>query len=141
MISLLEVLGVKAELDDTVLRLDPSKCDGYEAPYDLVRKMRASIYVLWRASWQAWKGKSVVPRWVRHRNTSVDLHLMGLEKLGAKISIEHGYIIAEADKLVGTEIYLAGIHGPSVGATVNVILAAVKADGITTIRKHPVNLR
>jgi len=135
MISLLKVLGVKAELHDTVLRLDPSKCDGYEAPYDLVRKMRASIYVLGGLLGRLGKAKVSFPGGCVIGTRPIDLHLMGLEKLGAKISIEHGYIIAEADKLVGTEIYLAGIHGPSVGATVNVMLAAVKADGITTIKE------
>ncbi|MDQ1329488.1 MAG: UDP-N-acetylglucosamine 1-carboxyvinyltransferase [Candidatus Poribacteria bacterium] len=135
MISLLKVLGVKAELNDTVLRLDPSKCDGYEAPYDLVRKMRASIYVLGALLGRLGRAKVSFPGGCVIGTRPVDLHLMGLEKLGAKISIEHGYIIAEADKLVGTEIYLAGIHGPSVGATVNVMLAAVKADGITTIKE------
>jgi UDP-N-acetylglucosamine 1-carboxyvinyltransferase len=135
MISLLEVLGVKSELNDTVLRLDPSKCDAYEAPYDLVRKMRASIYVLGALLGRLGRAKVSFPGGCVIGTRPVDLHLMGLEKLGAKISIEHGYIIAEADKLVGTEIYLAGIHGPSVGATVNVMLAAVKADGITTIKE------
>jgi len=135
MISLLEVLGVKAELHDTVLHLDPSNCGGYEAPYDLVRKMRASIYVLGALLGRLGRAKVSFPGGCVIGTRPVDLHLMGLEKLGAKISIEHGYIIAEADKLVGTEIYLCGVHGPSVGATINVIMAAVKAEGVTIIKE------
>ncbi len=133
MISLLEVLGVKWEFKDSVLSIDPSKCDGFEAPYDIVRKMRASIYVLGALLGRMGKAKVSFPGGCVIGTRPIDLHLMGLEKLGAKISIEHGYIIAQADKLIGTDIYLLGAHGPSVGATVNVMMAAVKAEGVTTI--------
>jgi UDP-N-acetylglucosamine 1-carboxyvinyltransferase len=134
MISLLEVLGVKSEIKDNVLRIDPSGCDGYEAPYDLVRKMRASVYVLGGLLGRLGRAKVSFPGGCVIGTRPIDLHLMGLEKLGANIKIEHGYIIAEADKLVGAEIFLSGPHGPSVGATVNVMLAAVKAEGVTTIK-------
>jgi UDP-N-acetylglucosamine 1-carboxyvinyltransferase len=60
---------------------------------------------------------------------------MGLEKLGAQIEIKHGYIVAHADKLTGTDIYLRGPHGSSVGATANVMMAAVRAEGVTTIKE------
>ena len=135
MISLLEVLGVKSEIKGNVLRIDPSGCDGYEAPYDLVRKMRASVYVLGALLGRLGKAKVSFPGGCVIGTRPIDLHLMGLEKLGARIKIEHGYIIADADKLVGTEIFLSGIHGPSVGATVNVMLAAVKAEGVTVIKE------
>jgi UDP-N-acetylglucosamine 1-carboxyvinyltransferase len=134
MISLLEVLGVRSEIKDNVLQIDPSGCDGYEAPYDLVRKMRASVYVLGGLLGRLGRAKVSFPGGCVIGTRPIDLHLMGLEKLGANIKIEHGYIIAEADKLVGTEIFLSGPHGPSVGATVNVMLAAVKAEGVTTIK-------
>lgn len=133
MISLLEVLGVKWEFKNSVLTIDPSKCDGFEAPYDIVRKMRASIYVLGALLGRMGRAKVSFPGGCVIGTRPIDLHLMGLEKLGAHISIEHGYIIAHADKLVGTDIYLLGAHGPSVGATVNVMMSAVKAEGITTI--------
>ena len=135
MISILEVLGAKADLRGTVLRVDPSNCDKFEAPYDLVRKMRASIYALgallgrFREARVSFPGGCVIgPR-------PIALHLEGLEKLGAHVSIEHGYIVASADKLVGADICLRGPHGPSVGATVNVMMAAVMAEGATTIRE------
>ncbi len=133
MISLLEVLGVKWEFKNSVLTIDPSKCDGFEAPYDIVRKMRASIYVLGALLGRMGRAKVSFPGGCVIGTRPIDLHLMGLEKLGAHISIEHGYIIANADKLIGNNIYLLGTHGPSVGATVNVMMAAVKAEGITTI--------
>lgn len=135
MISLLEALGVKTEFRDMTLKIDPSNCNGFEAPYELVRKMRASIYVLGALLGRLGKAKVSFPGGCVIGTRPVDLHLMGLEKLGAKITIEHGYIIANADKLVGTEIYLKGIHGTSVGATVNVMMAAVKAEGTTIIKE------
>ncbi len=133
MISLLEVLGVKWEFKNSILVIDPSKCDGFEAPYDIVRKMRASIYVLGALLGRMGRAKVSFPGGCVIGTRPIDLHLMGLEKLGAHISIEHGYIMAHADKLIGTDIYLLGAHGPSVGATVNVMMAAVKAEGVTTI--------
>lgn len=133
MISLLEVLGVKWEFKNSVLSIDPSNCDKFEAPYDIVRKMRASIYVLGALLGRMGRAKVSFPGGCVIGTRPIDLHLIGLEKLGAHISIEHGYIIAHADKLIGTDIYLLGAHGPSVGATVNVMMAAVKAEGVTTI--------
>lgn len=135
MISLLEVLGVKSEIKGNVLTIDPSGCDRYEAPYDIVRKMRASVYVLGALLGRLGRAKVSFPGGCVIGTRPIDLHLMGLEKLGARIKIEHGYIIAEADKLVGTDIFLSGAHGPSVGATVNVMMAAVKAEGVTVIKE------
>jgi UDP-N-acetylglucosamine 1-carboxyvinyltransferase len=135
MISLLEALGVKAEFKGMTLSIDPSNCNGFEAPYDLVRKMRASIYVLGALLGRLGRANVSFPGGCVIGTRPVDLHLMGLEKLGAEIKIEHGYIIANADKLIGTEIYLSGVHGPSVGATINVMMAAVKAEGVTTIKE------
>jgi UDP-N-acetylglucosamine 1-carboxyvinyltransferase len=135
MVGLLEALGAKIDFNGTDLRIDPSKCDGFEAPYDLVRKMRASIYVLGALLGRIHKAKVSFPGGCVIGTRPVDLHLLGLEKLGAEIKIEHGYIIAKADKLVGNEIYLSGIHGTSVGATINVMMSAVKADGVTIIKE------
>jgi len=135
MISLLEALGAKTEFVGSSLKIDPSKCNGFEAPYDLVRKMRASIYVLGALVGRLGKAKVSFPGGCVIGTRPVDLHLMGLEKLGTKISVEHGYIVANADKLLGTEIFLSGIHGPSVGATINVMMSAVKAEGTTIIKE------
>jgi len=141
MTLMLEVLGAKADLRDTALRIDPSNCDKFEAPYDLVRKMRASIYVLGALLGRFGKARVSFPGGCVIGTRPIDLHLMGLEKLGAQIEIEHGYIVAHADKLVGADIYLNGPHGPSVGATANVMMAAVQAEGVTTIKEASCELQ
>jgi UDP-N-acetylglucosamine 1-carboxyvinyltransferase len=135
MILILEVLGAKPDLRGSVLRIDPSNCDKFEAPYDLVRKMRASVYALGALLGRLGKARVSFPGGCVIGPRPINLHLMGLEKLGAHIEIERGYIVAHADKLVGTDIYLRGPHGPSVGATANVMMAAVRAEGVTTIKE------
>ena len=141
MILMLEVLGVRADLRGTVLRIDPSNCGKIEAPYDLVRKMRASIYVLGALLGRLGTARVSLPGGCVIGTRPIDLHLMGLEKLGAQIEIEHGYIVAHADKLVGTDIYLRGPHGSSVGATANVMMAAVMAAGVTVIKEASCELQ
>ena len=64
----------------------------------------------------------------------IDLHIRGLENLGAEVTVQSGYIYAQAERLVGTEMYLMGQYGPSVGATANVMMAATLAQGTTVIR-------
>jgi UDP-N-acetylglucosamine 1-carboxyvinyltransferase len=135
MTSILEVLGAKAGLHGMVLRVDPSNCDKVEAPYDLVRKMRASVYALGALLGRSGRARVSFPGGCVIGPRPIDLHLMGLENLGAQITIEHGYIVAHADKLVGADIYLRGPRGPSVGATANVMMAAVRAQGVTTIKE------
>jgi UDP-N-acetylglucosamine 1-carboxyvinyltransferase len=135
MLLILEVLGVKSELRGAVLRVDPANCDRFEAPYDLVRKMRASVYALGALLGRLGRAVVSFPGGCVIGPRPIDLHLMGLERLGAQIEIEHGYIVAHADRLVGADIHLRGPHGPSVGATANVMMAAVKAEGVTTIKE------
>ena len=134
MILIPEVLGARPDLRGSVLRVDPSNCDKFEAPYDLVRKMRASVYALGALIGRSGRARVSFPGGCVIGPRPIDLHLKGLERLGVQIEIEHGYIIAHADRLVGSDIHLLGPHGPSVGATANVMMAAVKAEGMTTIR-------
>jgi len=134
MILILEVLGVKTDLDGSVLHINPSNSDEFEAPYDLVRKMRASVYALGALIGRCGRARVSFPGGCVIGPRPIDLHLKGLEALGVQIELEHGYIIAHADKLVGNDINLRGPHGSSVGATVNVMMAAVKAEGVTTIK-------
>jgi len=131
--SVLEVLGAKTKLEDSVLTIDSGEHSEHEAPYDLVRKMRASIYVLGPLVAKLGKARVSFPGGCAIGPRPVDLHLRGLENLGTKVKIEHGYIIAEADKLVGTDMSLRGPSGSSVGATGNVMMAATLAEGTTTI--------
>ncbi|MBN2184799.1 MAG: UDP-N-acetylglucosamine 1-carboxyvinyltransferase [Candidatus Krumholzibacteriota bacterium] len=130
MIKLLKVLGIPAELNEGTLDVDASDPSGFEAPYDLVRTMRASIYALGPLVARFGKARVSLPGGCAWGPRPINLHLQGLKSLGAEIRIDHGYIDASADGLKGAEIILAI---PSVGATVNLMLAAVLAEGETVI--------
>ena len=134
MILILEALGVKIKRSfDGDAIIDPAEIISWEAPYDLVRKMRSSIYVLGALLGRVGKAVVSMPGGCVIGPRPIDLHVKGLTQLGAKIITRHGYIIAEAVKLKGREMFLSGTFGSSVGATVNVLLAAVKAEGTTII--------
>ena len=132
--SLLEKLGAKTDLDNNQLTIEPIDQTSYEAPYDLVRKMRASIYVLGPLLARMGRAKVSFPGGCAIGPRPIDLHLEGLKRLGAKIEVLGGYIDAHADSLQGTDVYLKGIFGASVGATANVMMAATLGQGTTTIR-------
>ena len=92
--------------------------------------MRASIYSLGACLARLGEAKVSLPGGCAIGARPIDLHLKGMEQLGAKVTIEHGYVHAKASKLKGATIYLAGPHGPSLGATVNVVLAATAAEAV-----------
>ncbi len=131
--EVLRKLGASAVLEDHRLHIDPKGFNKFEAPYELVKTMRASIYSLGACLARLGEAKVSLPGGCAIGARPIDLHLKGVEQLGAKVTIEHGYIHAKASKLKGTTIYLAGPHGPSVGATVNVLMAATAAEGTTVI--------
>ncbi|HZM14469.1 MAG TPA: UDP-N-acetylglucosamine 1-carboxyvinyltransferase [Candidatus Krumholzibacteria bacterium] len=131
MAHLLRVLGARVEHAGGTLRIDTSTYDYCEAPYELVKTMRASIYCLGPLLAKKGRAKVSLPGGCAWGPRPVDLHLMGMEKLGARISLSHGYVIAEAPHgLRGTEIFF---EISSVGATINVMMAAVLAQGKTTL--------
>ena len=132
--AVLEVLGATTKFKNSTLYIEPGNRIAYEAPYDLVRKMRASIYVLGPLVARLGVAKVSFPGGCAIGPRPVDLHLKGLQQLGAEIEIDSGYIIARTNRLVGTEMYLRGPHGSSVGATANVMMAATLAEGTTIIR-------
>ena len=132
--AVLEVLGATTKLENSTLYIEPGDRVAYEAPYDLVRKMRASIYVLGPLVARLGLAKVSFPGGCAIGPRPVDLHLKGLQQLGAEIEVDSGYIIARTNRLVGTEMYLRGPHGSSVGATANVMMAATLAEGTTIIR-------
>lgn len=132
--AVLEVLGATTKLENSTLYIEPGDRVAYEAPYDLVRKMRASIYVLGPLVARLGIAKVSFPGGCAIGPRPVDLHLKGLQQLGAEVEIDSGYIIARTNGLVGAGMYLRGPHGSSVGATANVMMAATLADGTTTIR-------
>ena len=132
--AVLEVLGATTKLENSTLYIEPGDRIAYEAPYDLVRKMRASIYVLGPLVARLGMAKVSFPGGCAIGPRPVDLHLKGLQQLGAEVEVDSGYIIARTNGLVGTEMYLRGPQGSSVGATANVMMAATLAEGTTIIR-------
>ncbi len=132
--SVLEVLGATTKFKDSTLHIAPRNEIVYEAPYDLVRKMRASIYVLGPLLARLGRAKVSFPGGCAIGPRPIDLHIKGLEQLGAQIEIKGGYIHAQTNRLIGADMDLSGVHGPSVGATANVMMAATLADGTTRIR-------
>ena len=129
-------LGVAATFDATKhqLRVDARTIGSCEAPYDLVRKMRASFLIMGPLLARCGKAKISLPGGCAIGTRPIDLHLKGFEALGAKIEIGHGFIEASAPEgLKGTRIYL---DFPSVGATENILMAASMAEG-QTILENP----
>ena len=112
---------------------DGENNDKYTAPYELVRKMRASICVLGPLLSKRHKAKVSYPGGCVIGQRPVDLHISGLRALGARIETTEGYINATADRLKGTEISLKGKYGSTVLGTCNVMSAAVLAEGTTII--------
>ncbi len=130
MSRLLGSLGAFAELNDDELFLDTSKINSVEAPYEHVKKMRASFYVLGPLVARYGEARVSLPGGCAWGPRPVDLHLKGLEKLGAEVSLEKGYVIAKAKKLKGAKFHF---DVSSVGATGNVLMAATLASGTTVL--------
>lgn len=131
MIKLLSQLGVKCEFSDGNLSLDSSNITNLVAPYEHVKKMRASVYVLGPLLSRFGYAKVSLPGGCAWGPRPINLHIESMKKMGAEISLEEGYIIAKAKKLHGTKI---NFDISSVGATGNVLMAAVLAEGSTVIR-------
>ena len=131
MCEVLESLGSKVEyLKDGVLKINSANVDKFETKYELMSKMRASFLVMGPLLTRLGKTKNSLPGGCAIGTRPIDLHLKGFRALGAHIDIDHGNIYAYADKLIGDRIYL---DFPSVGATENIIMAAVMAEGETII--------
>ena len=131
MIKLLNILGAETTFENNRLTIDPTDLRSDQAPYELVKTMRASIYVM--GPLLATKGHTRVsfPGGCSLGVRPIDIHLKGFEKLGASIEVNGGDIVGKAKHLKGSEINLAF---PSVGATCNLIMAAVLAKGITKMK-------
>ena len=129
---LLAVLGVRSSRSGADLTLDGSEITSCEAPYDLVRRMRASIYVLGPLLARLGEARVSLPGGCAWGPRPVDLHILAMEALGATVDVEHGYLVAKAPPggLVGAPIPFAI---SSVGATCNALLACATAKGVTTI--------
>jgi UDP-N-acetylglucosamine 1-carboxyvinyltransferase len=131
MADLLKRLGCEVTRAGSTLSITVPEEPSHRADYDLVRKMRASINVLGPLVARVGKAEVALPGGDAIGSRGLDFHIKGLESLGATAHVEHGYVIAEAPKgLTGATIEL---DFPSVGATENLMTAAVLAKGVTTI--------
>ena len=130
MMKLLNIIGATTEYENGSLIIDSSLANNPEAPYDLVKTMRASFYVLGPLISRFGRVNVSLPGGCAWGPRPVDYHLKGLEKLGAKLNLEGGNILAEAECLLGADIHF---EFPSVGATGNLAMAAVKAKGVTKL--------
>ena len=133
MLSVIEQLGAKTHYNRVTksIEIDATDLTSVTAKYELVSKMRASFIILGALVSRCKEAVVALPGGCAIGERRVDFHIKGLEAMGAKIKIENGYVIAKAPKLTGCEIYL---DIPSVGATENLMLAAILADGTTTIQ-------
>ena len=130
-IKVLSNLGVKVGKEEKSYRVDATDISTHEAPYEMVKTMRASILVLGPLVARMGKARVSLPGGCAIGARPVNLHLMGLEALGAKIEIRHGYIEAEAHGLRGASITF---DIPTVTGTENLMMAAVMAKGKTTLQ-------
>lgn len=131
LIKLLESLGLEVEqLDKHSYKIVNNGIKNIEASYELVKKMRASFLVMGAMLAHEKRAKVSLPGGCAIGARPVDLHLKGFESLGVKLNIDHGYVDAVADELKGGVIVL---DFPSVGATENIVMAAVKAKGTTIL--------
>ncbi len=129
--EVLASLGAKVEfLDEGAIKINSADINKYQTPYDLMSKMRASFLVMGPLLTRIGKTKTSLPGGCAIGTRPIDLHLKGFRALGATIDVDHGNIGAYAEKLVGDRIYL---DFPSVGATENIMMAAVMAEGETII--------
>ena len=132
LLDLLRHLGVRASFtQDGTVTIDATSLASFEAPYELIKKMRASFSVLGPLLARFSRARVALPGGCDIGARPVDYHLKGLERMGADITVEHGFVQAHApDGLRGCSVYL---DFPSVGATTHLMSAAALADGITTI--------
>jgi UDP-N-acetylglucosamine 1-carboxyvinyltransferase len=132
MAHLLRIIGARVELHEHTMTIDSRDCSFYEAPYELVKTMRASVYVLGPLLARFGRARVSLPGGCAWGPRPVDLHILGMQRLGAQINLQDGYIEARAKELVGARITFPVA---SVGATGNVMMAAAMAKGKTIIEK------
>ena len=130
MIKLLSMLGVTVTKHENITTFDASTLNSHEATYEIVKTMRASIFVLGPLLARLKKAKVSLPGGCAIGTRPIDLHLTNLEKLGCNITVTSGYVDASVDEMKGGNITLAF---PSVGATENLMMAAVFTNGETVI--------
>jgi len=131
MIRILRALGLRAEyFEPNTVKVYTNGSIKHVAPYELVTKMRASFFIIGPILARMGLAKVPLPGGCAIGSRPVNLHLKGLEALGAQVSMEHGFVIVKANKLKGAKIYL---DFPSVGATETIMMAATHSEGETII--------
>lgn len=128
-------LGCRVDFADGCMAIDVPAKLRCQAEYEIVKQMRASYYVLGPLLARFGTARVSLPGGCAIGARPIDLHLKGMEALGAKVEIVHGYVSARARQLRGGRILLSGSKGPSVGATINVMMAACLAKGETVIEQ------
>jgi len=128
--KLLEQMGIVARFDSGVMRLSGASVNKLEAPYDMVKTMRAAVLVLGPLVARFGEAFVSLPGGCAIGSRPVDLHIKGLQAMGAEIHIEHGYIHAKAKRLKGARIFFDIV---SVTGTENLMMAAALADGVTVL--------
>ena len=130
MADVLRQLGARVEIEGNTVTIDASGELQEETPYELVRKMRASIQVLGPLLARLGRARVAMPGGDAIGSRPIDLHIQGLERMGAKFTSQHGYVEGFADRLKAARVLL---EFPSVGATENLLMAGALAEGTTTI--------
>lgn len=130
MSQVLTEMGVDVKFENHILTINTENISKFEAPYELVKKMRASIYVLGPLVGRFGYARVSLPGGCAWGPRPVDLHIEGIKKLGAEVELDAGYIVAKAKQLHGARIHF---DKPSVGATGNIMMASVLAKGTTII--------
>jgi UDP-N-acetylglucosamine 1-carboxyvinyltransferase len=133
MLKVLKELGSSYSWTRDTLTIHAKHIISTEAPYDLVKKMRASYYVLGPLLSRCKKARVSLPGGCALGQRPIDLHVKGLRALGVKVDLSRGYVNCSASALKGTRMNLKGLRGSSVGATTNIMMAATLSQGITTI--------
>ncbi len=128
--QLLQTLGCAVTREPGRVEIAVPAEPGHEAPYELVRRIRGSIAVLGPLLARCGRARVALPGGDAIGSRPLDMHIAGLVRLGAAVQVEHGYVVASAPRLSGTALWL---DFPSVGATENLLMAAVLAEGTTTI--------
>ena len=130
MMEVLRYIGLSVDFSGGTLDISPAENPRLEAPYNLVQKMRASVEVLGPLVSRYGRARVAMPGGCNIGARQIDMHLKGLGQMGARMAVSHGYVESEANTLYGTRIYL---DFASMGATENLLMAAVLAKGTTVI--------
>ena len=137
MLEAIEGIGVVQRIDRHTVKINGSTIGDFNIEYDYIKKIRASYYLLGALLGKYKRAEVALPGGCNIGSRPIDQHLKGFRALGADVDIEHGKIVAEAEKLRGTHLYFDVV---TVGATINVMMAAAMSEGLTimeNVAKEP----